>query len=315
MPITLAQAKELSQDKLTGFVIDEFRKSALLDMLPFDNTAKPQGGTTLAYAYNRVKTLPTAAGRALNTEYLPQEADTQQVSVNLKVFGGAFQVDRVLQSDEKQVVDMVEFQLQQKTRAARALFHDWFINGDSDVDQWAFDGLDKAVLGSSTDMTPVADIDLSTSGKIDSNWKVLLDSMRRLRAKLDGAPSIWLMNTEMFGVFQSVMDRAGINLASKADYGDEVAQWGPALVMAMGDKPGTASPIIPIDAGKTAVYVARLALDGVHGVTPDGTSGIRAYLPDMTTPGAVKTGEVEMIAAMALKATRAAGVLRGVKIA
>lgn len=315
MPITLAQAKELSQDKLTGFVIDEFRKSALLDMLPFDNTVKPQGGTTLAYAYNRVKTLPQAAGRSLNTEYKPQEADTQQVSVNLKVFGGSFQIDRVLQSDEKQVIDLAEFQLQQKTQAARALFHDWFINGDSAVDEMAFDGLDKAVAGSSTDMAPAAAMDLSTSAGIDTNWKVLLDSMRRLRAKLDGAPSIWLMNTEMFGVFQSVMDRAGINLASKENYGDEVAQWGPALVMALGDKPGTASPIIPVEAGKTAIYVARMAIDGVHGVTPDGTSGIRAYLPDMTTPGAVKTGEVEMVAAMALKATRAAGVLRGVKIA
>lgn len=315
MPITLAQAKELSQDKLTGFVIDEFRKSALLDMLPFDNTVKPQGGTTLAYAYNRVKTLPQAAGRSLNTEYKPQEADTQQVSVNLKVFGGSFQIDRVLQSDEKQVIDLAEFQLQQKTQAARALFHDWFINGDSAVDEMAFDGLDKAVAGSSTDTTPAAAMDLSTSAGIDTNWKVLLDSMRRLRAKLDGAPSIWLMNTEMFGVFQSVMDRAGINLASKENYGDEVAQWGPALVMALGDKPGTASPIIPVEGGKTAIYVARLAIDGVHGVSPDGTGGIRAYLPDMTTPGAVKTGEVEMVAAMALKATRAAGVLRGVKIA
>lgn len=315
MPITLAQAKELSQDKLTGFVIDEFRKSALLDMLPFDNTVKPQGGTTLAYAYNRVKTLPQAAGRALNTEYKPQEADTQQVSVNLKVFGGSFQIDRVLQSDEKQVIDLAEFQLQQKTQAARALFHDWFINGDSAVDEMAFDGLDKAVAGSSTDMTPAAAMDLSTSAGIDTNWKVLLDSMRRLRAKLDGAPSIWLMNTEMFGVFQSVMDRAGINLASKENYGDEVAQWGPALVMALGDKPGTASPIIPVEDGETAIYVARMAIDGVHGVSPDGTCGIRAYLPDMTTPGAVKTGEVEMVAAMALKATRAAGVLRGVKIA
>lgn len=33
MPMTLAQAQALSQSKLTNFVIDEFRKSALLDML------------------------------------------------------------------------------------------------------------------------------------------------------------------------------------------------------------------------------------------------------------------------------------------
>ena len=48
MPITLADAKNLSQSKLTNYVIDEFQKSALLDRLTFDNTVKPQGGKTMA---------------------------------------------------------------------------------------------------------------------------------------------------------------------------------------------------------------------------------------------------------------------------
>ena len=42
---------------------------------------------------------------------------------------------------------------------------------------------------------------------------------------------------------------------------------------------------------------------------------MKQYLPDMTLPGAVKTGEVEMVAAMAVKATRSAAVLRNVLIA
>ena len=87
---TLAQAKNLSQDKLTSYVIDEFRKSPLLDAMVFDDTVKPQGGNTMTYVYSRVKTLATAAGRALNAEYTPQQADTEQVKVDLKVFGGSF---------------------------------------------------------------------------------------------------------------------------------------------------------------------------------------------------------------------------------
>lgn len=316
MPLTLTQAKALSQDKLTNFVIDEFVQSALLDALPFDNTVKPQGGKTMTYVYNRMQTLPTAAGRALNTEYVPQEADTKQYSVALKIFGGSFQIDRVLQADENQVVDLMQFQLQQKIKAARALFHDWFVNGDSGTNATAFDGLDKAVTGTNTELAPTA-IDLSTSAAIDTNWKVFLDSLRRLRAKLDGSPTLWLMNSDMYSVFQSVMDRAGINLLSKANYGDEVLQWGSSLVMSMGDKPGGALPIIPIDgtAGTTSIYPVRLALDGVHGVSPEGGKLIHTYLPDMTAPGAVKTGEVEMVAAVAVKATKSAGVLRNIKIA
>ncbi len=319
MAITLAEAKALSQDKLTNFLIDEFRKSALLDMLPFDNTVKPQGGSTMTYGYNRVTTLPTAASRAINSEYTPQEAKTTKYNTELKVFGGSFQLDRVIINNEKQVVDQSDFQLQQKVQATSAKFHDLFINGDSATVATDFDGLDKALTGSTTELIPAAAIDLSTTSAIDTNWKAFLDYMRALRAKLDGAPSVWQMNSEMFAKFQSVMDRAGINLASKANYGDEVVQWGSALVMALGDKPGTSNPIIPIgtdaNAGLTSIYVSRLALDGVHGVSPDGDVLVKQYPPDLKASGAVKLWEVEMVAAIALKATRAAGVLRKVKVA
>ena len=44
MPFTLAQARELSQDKLTNFVIDEFRLSPLMDSMVWDDIIKPQGG-------------------------------------------------------------------------------------------------------------------------------------------------------------------------------------------------------------------------------------------------------------------------------
>jgi hypothetical protein len=314
MPITLAQAKELSQEKLTNFVIDEFRKSALLENMIFDNTVKPQGGQSLTYAYNRIITQPTAAGRAINSEFEPQETVTDRFNVDLKVFGGSFELDRVIIKHEVQVIQHVQFQLEQKIKATRALFADWFINGDEDGDPLEFDGLDVALTGSSTEYTPTADIDLSTSDLIDKNWKVFLDALRRTRALMDGAPTLYLMNSDMYSVYQSVMDRAGINLLSKEGYGDEVSVWGPSIVMSLGDKPGTSNPIIPTTAGATSIYAVRIGLDGVHGVTPEGTSVIETYLPNLAEPGAVKTGEVEMVAAMAIKATRAAAVLRDIVI-
>jgi len=316
MALTLAQAQVLSQSKLTSFVIDEFRKSALLDMMIFDNTITPQG-ESLAYVYNRITTQPTASARAINSEYVPQEAVTTPQTVHLKVFGGSFQIDRVIAEHERGVVDHVQFQLQQKTKATIASYHDQFINGDSGVGAGTtFDGLEKAITGSTTELIPSSNIVLSSSANVDSNWKVFLDFLRSLRARMDGAPTVYLMNNDMFAVFQSVMDRAGINLASKANYGFETVQWGPSLVMAMGDRPGTSNPIIETDGdGLTSIFAVRSGLDGVHTVTPDGTALVKAYLPNLKTSGAVKTGEVEMIAAMALKATKSAAVLRKVKIA
>ena len=57
---TLDDAKKLSQSKLTNHVIDEFRKSPLMDAMVFDDCVKPQGGDSLTYVYNRVSTWPTA---------------------------------------------------------------------------------------------------------------------------------------------------------------------------------------------------------------------------------------------------------------
>jgi hypothetical protein len=316
MPITLAQAQNLSQDKLTQFVINEFRKSPLLDLLPFDNCILPQGGNTLAYTYNRVTTLGSAAFRAINSEYTPHEAATTPYTVHLKPFGGSYQMDRVIANYQKQAVDHVQFQNQQKSEATVALFHDAFLNGDAGVgDGTQFDGLDKALTGSSTELTPDSAIDLSSSANIDSNWKVFLDDLGLVRARMDKAPTLYLMNSIMFAKFQSVMKRAGINLASKENYGDEVAVYGSSMVMSLGDKPGTSNPIIETTEGVTSIYAVRLALDGVHGLSPMGDKLVDYHLPDFSTAGAVKTGDVEMVAAMAIKATRSAAVLRNVKIA
>lgn len=314
--ITLAQAQQLTQSKLTSFIIDEFRRSALLDALPFDNCVTPQGGRTLAYVYNRIITQATAAPRAINAEYVAQEAATQQYTVNLKVFGGAFELDRVIALNERKLVDHVQFQLQQKIKATIALFHDMFINGDSGIAGGTqFDGLDKALTGSITELSPASAIELDTSAHIDSNWKAFLDNLRKVQALMDESPSMLLMNKTMYAVFQSVMDRAGISLLSKTNYGTEVSQWGSALVMALGDKPASSNPVIETAAGITDIYFVRLGLDGVHGVSPDGDTLVKEYLPDMTREGAVKKGEVEMVAAMAVKATKSAAVLRNIATA
>ncbi len=53
--------------------------------------------------------------------------------------------------------------------------------------------------------------------------------------------------------------------------------------------------------GLTDLYAVRLGLDAFHGATVTGNKIIRTYLPDFKQPGAVKTGEVEMIAAVVLK--------------
>ena len=96
MPVTLAQAKVGMADHVDQQVIDNFRRgSQLLDALTFDNCVSPgTGGSTLTYGYTQLKTPATAAFRELNAEYTPKEADREKKTVELKIFGGSFQVDR-----------------------------------------------------------------------------------------------------------------------------------------------------------------------------------------------------------------------------
>lgn len=320
MPITFAQAQQLSQPKLTKKVIDQFRTSALIDALPFDNTVKPAGGNSLDYVYNRVTTFPGAASRVLNADYTASEAVTTAIPSRLAIFGGSFQLDRALILGEHEVADHVQFQVEQKVKATIAQFHNMFINGNQVApvipNSWEFDGLNVLLTGGAQEITPANPIMLDTSANITANWQAFLDQLRALEAVMDGAPTAYLMNQAMYARFQSVMDRAGINLASKENYGRNVSVWGDSLVMALGNVPGNANPIIATTgAGITSIYAVRLGMDGVHGVSLAGGKLADVYLPNMQDAAAVKTGAVEMIAGLAYTSTQSAAVLRNIDIA
>ena len=324
MAVTLANAQKLTQDRLTMDVINEFRKDDLLDTLIFDNDIALNGGSTLAYTYNRVTTYGTAQFRSVNEEYTAQEAVTTQYTTNLKIFGGKFGIDRVLQKHVKGVTNQLAFQLQQKIQAATALFSDTFFNGSATVDSEVFDGLDVLLVGTSTEITPASAIDLSSSSAIDSNYKVFLDTLDDLLAELDGAPSALAMNRKMRSAFNKVARRSSAYTETRDEMGRKIAYYDGIRLLTVGDKPGTANPIIAnsttTGTGQNAVtvgtniYAIRTGLDGVCGITPEGDNIIDVYLPDFDAPGAVKNGEVEMVAGMAIKATKSAGVLRNIKI-
>lgn len=322
MAVTLEQAKLNVQDALQMGVIDEFAKSNfIMRNIIFDNCVSPTGGgATLTYSYTRLKTQPTAAFRAINSEYTNQEVTKERVSVDLKVFGGAFKIDRVL-AGMGGIVDEVTLQMQQKIKAASALFNDTVINGDSGQDENSFDGLEKALTGSSTEYKPEANIDLSTSAAVDTNWRVFVDTLDDFLSTLDGKPSMIAGNSKMINKIKACAKRAGQYQETKDNFGQKIESYDGIPLVDLGEKPGTNDPVVPISAleddtkGTTSLYAVRFGLDAFHGVTITGNEFIRTWLPDFKTAGAVKQGEVEAIAAVALKATKSAGVLRKIKVA
>lgn len=315
MPVTLAQAKLNAQSDIDLAIIDEFRKSSwIFDNITFDDAVNPAGGgATLTYGYTRLITQPTAAFRAINAEYTPQEVTKQQYTVDLKPFGGSFQIDRVLNAIA--AARETATQMEQKVKAARALFNDAFINGDTAVDANSFDGLDKALTGTATEIA-ATEFEDAWSAVDETKAFAIMDAIDLLLATLDGEASAIIANKRALAVIRSVARRAGYFTRSESSFGSVIEAYGNVVLIDPGTKPGTNTDVIPVTAvtGLTDVYAARFGLDGLHGVSLAGQSPVRTWLPDFTTAGAVKTGEVEMVAAIALKATKAAAVLRDVDL-
>lgn len=317
MPVTLAEAKKNVMDDLQLGVIDEFRKSNFLwETLTFDDVVSPVGGgATLTYAYTRLLTQPTASFREVNKEYTPQEVTKQRYTADLAVFGGAFEIDRII-ANMGGIENEVTLQMQQKIKAASALFNDTVINGDTAQGDHSFDGLEKALKGSSTEVNATGNaIDLSTSDLVTSNAVAFLDQLDEFLSELDGKPGALMGNSKLINKIKAVARRTSMYTTSLDAFGRQVSAYDGIPLIDLGKKAGTNDDVVGVDGkGATSLYAVRFGLDGFHAISMAGQPPVKTWLPDYSTSGAVKRGEVEMVAGVVLKATKAAGVLRNIKV-
>lgn len=326
MAITLEEAKVGMSNKVDQQVIDEFRRSSLLlDNLIFDDSISPgTGGSTLGYSYIQLLTPSKAGVRSINSEYTPGEAKRTEKSANAIIMGGSFQIDRVLIGTAG-AVDELAFQTEEKIKATANEFHNLVINGTKASSGAGyvtntFDGLKKLLSGSDTEVA--SEVDLSTSDLTDANYNAFLDELDDFLALLDGKPSMLLMNKKMLTKVKSCARRAGYYSRAKDDFGRTVEYYNDIPLVDVGEYyNGTSTEdVIPVTApsqtafGTTDIYAVNIGLNGFHGISPTGSRVIESHMPDLNLPGAVKSGDVELVAGVVLKNSRKAGVLKGIKI-
>ncbi|WP_425829304.1 major capsid protein [Streptomyces fractus] len=336
MAITLADAKLNTLDDIDLTVIDEFRKSSwLLDNLTFDDAVNPAGGgATLTYGYTRLVLERGAAFRPYNTEYGVEQAHRARYTVDLAPLGGAFEVDRVLAALGPAATNEVALQMSQTIKSARAFFADQVINGLRSREpgrEHGFDGLDLALAGSSTELG-VGEVTDWTGPGLDERRETheALDLLDAFIETLDDTPTALLGNQRTIARIRSLARRSGYYTRSEDAFGRTVESYANIPFVDLGAKAGSSEPVIPVQdrlitpdadgtgttvSGLSDLYAVRLGLDGFHGVTTAGGQLVRQWLPDFDTAGAVKRGEVELgPVAVALKATKAAAVLRNIKV-
>ena len=330
MAMTLADMKAGMSDKVSQQVVDTFlRESEILQLLPFDNTVSPSGGSTLTYAYMQTKIPGTAAFRKLNAEYEAQEATMEKKTADLKIFGGKFAMDRVLKQSEGRFNNMA-FQMEQKIKGAVSLFHYTLINGNSTTTVDEFDGLDKMLTGTTTEYNTTAVLDISTMAKLKENADQLYEYLMTLIR--DTEADALLMNTKMLGKVQTMARILGYKTESEEAFGKKVTSMDGVRLMDLKNhytvtsgttvkaeacvKDGISRTVSTSQTGLTDIYAVKFDVnDGFHAATITGSSAISQYVPNFNEPGAVKEGEVEMVAAAILKNTQHAGVLRNIKLA
>lgn len=337
MVISLAQAQVNVQDDVDYAVIDQYRRNSwLLDQLTFDDCVNPgTGGATLTYGYTRLVNARQAAFRAINAEYVAAQATRERVTTDLKPLGGAFEVDRVIADLGSSNTNEVSFQLNEMIKGAVSGFVNEVINGDVAVDADGFDGLDKALTGSSTEMfVDAATVNYAdwTSGTINTQDEAhgALDILDEFLALVVGGADAIIGNRKSITRVRSLARRAGFYTREEDALGRVIERYGNAVLIDAGTKvaegTSTETDVVGIETrdadgagaggnitGLTDLYAVNFGLDSFHGVSKVGPL-LKTWMPDFTTAGAVKKGEVEMVGTVALKRSTGAAVLRNIKV-
>lgn len=312
--VTLSQARAIIGDDVDRLVYDEFVKSnALLSVIPFHQAAALTGGGAFAYTYNAVTTQPEGGFRALNSDYTPQVAEVEQRTVVCKVLGGSFTVDRAIARAGSGAT--VAFQVSQKVKAAQATFNDAFINGDVATNSAQFDGISKLLTGTDTEIDGTA-LDWTNPSATNAVAYSVLRDLDALLSEIDGSENVRIFaNKTAIARIRDAARIAGYRTATEDAAGRVIDAYNGVPLVDLGAKPGTNDPVIPVVEGVSDIYVVRFSEDGCHAVTPAGSPLVDTRLPNADSDSASLTGWVEMLAAIVLKSSKSAAVLRGVTVA
>lgn len=334
MAITLSMAQVNAQDDVDFMVIDNLRRySWLLDQIVFDDTATPgTGGGSLVYGYTRIKTARDADFRAYNSEFSTEEAERERKTVALKPLGGNFPLDRALANLGPAASNETSFQMQQLLTSVRTRFQDAVINGDEAADPNSFDGLDESLTGGVTEYTPDDELDMSLGAiteQADAHmvFDIVDDWLSSIVPSAVGGGDIGepgalppgtkaiLGNTKAISRLKSLARWAAIFTEEKDDLGRKIMRYGDWVLVDVGDKADASGPIIPTSGGTTSLYAVTFGMDSFHGASSAGMPLVQTWMPDRTTAGAVKNGEIEMgPVAVVLRNEKSAGVLRDVRV-
>jgi hypothetical protein len=290
--LTLAEHLKLTKDPLeSGVLKDLLRQFKLFQFLPI----KSMPGLQVKGV--RWQTLPQISTRRLNGSYSTTSGTTEQLTETAFIYGGEYDVDRILMMDKTVVEDPLVTQRQMHIEAVGYKMSDHFINGDHTVDADGFEGLKKRVANQPARMT----VNLANAGdslKVLASTTTMHTFINGLDAAIQytGATHLFANEAVILGMRQ-VLRQLNVLLNQTVDNFDrKFDQYAGATWVDVGLKPDLATEVIPTnedpgDAGNdaTSIYAVRFGgEDGLHGIQLEGTSPTPYRIGELQTQPTIR---------------------------
>lgn len=255
--MTLLQAAKLADNPLDRMVRMKYAASTdLLRVMPFENI---QGS---AKKFNREKSMPTVAFRAVGGSYTPNNGDVDPQYEGLFIAGGELDVDTFIVATG--APGTREQKEAEKIKVLAHTISHAIVKGDSASTANTFDGLQARATGSR----------LVANGSTSGGDELSLTKLDEAIDLCPGANALVMSKATRRAITRGI--RAGIDSPltyGKDELGRQVAMYGdlPILIADGVDhinqslafdesNPGGGSAV------GTSIYVVRIGMDGVHGI-------------------------------------------------
>lgn len=183
LTMTLADSLKLTTDTLQAGVIETLAtESKLLSVLPFMSI---QGS---GYTYNVETKLSDTKFRAVGEGIVAGLAEYTTRTEALKIMGDEAIIDTFQIAVYGNVNDLMALEVALKTKAMAHKFEKTFLLGDEDINAKEFNGIEKRLIDTQK-LTATADT---------------FSDVRKLRNKIQGAPSAYIMNKDTLVDFEAL---------------------------------------------------------------------------------------------------------------
>ena len=243
---------------------------------------------------------PTVAFYDVGDSWAESAPTFTQVSATLKILGGDADVDNYVAATRSNIQDLEAAVVELKAKAVQQKFDDTFINGDTDDNAKAFDGIDK--------LTPES----QTVSMGDNGATLTLDKLDELIDKVKtGKPDMLIMSRRTRRKMNSLVRDSGSGfLQSDRNMLGMMVQYYDGVPIGVSDWVGD-DKRVGTSRDSSTVYAVQFGEEGVSGLT--GPSGLQVErVGSLETKDATRT-RVKWYVAVALFSTVKLAKLTGVR--